>query len=87
MLLPSYLHHLLLPPERSMLALVSGRDVSIIAGAAVGGAVCVGVVIGALLYMRRRTKPAPDHLPHDHRHPLPRLWPDKRPNTTGERKK
>ncbi|XP_071534301.1 uncharacterized protein T48 isoform X2 [Panulirus ornatus] len=68
--------------ERSMLALVSGRDVSIIAGAAVGGAVCVGVVIGALLYMRRRTKPAPDHLPPDHRHPLPRLWPDKRPNTT-----
>ena len=32
-----------------MLALVSGREVTIIAGAAVGGAVCVGVVIGTLL--------------------------------------
>ncbi|KAK3852333.1 hypothetical protein Pcinc_041078 [Petrolisthes cinctipes] len=79
--------------ERSMLALVSGRDVTIIAGSAVGGAVCVGVVIGALLYMRRRTKPSPDHQQHHqhqqghqnhhhHRYPLPRLWRDKRPNTT-----
>ncbi|KAK4304699.1 hypothetical protein Pmani_023370 [Petrolisthes manimaculis] len=80
--------------ERSMLALVSGRDVTIIAGSAVGGAVCVGVVIGALLYMRRRTKPSPDHHHqqhqqhghqnhhHHHRYPLPRLWRDKRPNTT-----
>ncbi|XP_042222664.1 uncharacterized protein LOC121866980 [Homarus americanus] len=68
-----------------MLALVSGRELSIIAGAAVGGAVCVGVMIGALLYMRRRTKPPPDHPPHhhhQHHNPLPRLWRDKRPNTT-----
>ncbi|XP_064082782.1 uncharacterized protein LOC135198780 isoform X2 [Macrobrachium nipponense] len=69
--------------EQSMLALVSGRDVGIIAGAAVAGAVCVGVVIGALLYMRRRTKPPPDHQRHDHpRHVPPRLWKDKRPNAT-----
>ncbi|XP_045581549.1 uncharacterized protein T48 [Procambarus clarkii] len=73
--------------ERSMLALVSGRDLTIIAGAAVGGAVCVGVVIGALLYMRRRAKPPPDTPPPDHAHhhhhlPIPRLWRDKRPKTT-----
>ncbi|KAK8722691.1 hypothetical protein OTU49_012170, partial [Cherax quadricarinatus] len=70
--------------ERSVLALVSGRDLSIIAGAAVGGAVCVGVIIGALLYMRRRAKPHPDQPPPDHPHhyPLPRLWRDKRPKTT-----
>ncbi|XP_050692192.1 uncharacterized protein LOC126983492 [Eriocheir sinensis] len=71
--------------ERGMLALVSGRDVTIIAGAAVGGAVCVGVVIGTLLYMRRRAKPLPYYPPAPEprqRYPLPRLWKDKRPNTS-----
>ncbi|ROT66683.1 hypothetical protein C7M84_015286 [Penaeus vannamei] len=81
-------HHALMGrvcTERSVLALVSGRDVTIIAGAAVGGAVCVGVVIGALLYMRRRTKPPPDNPRVDYRHhryPIPRLWRDKRPKAT-----
>ncbi|XP_063850741.1 uncharacterized protein LOC135094513 [Scylla paramamosain] len=70
--------------ERSMLALISGRDVTIIAGAAVGGAVCVGVVIGALLYMKRRAKPPPCYPQPEprQRYPIPRLWKDKRPNAT-----
>ncbi|CAL4164048.1 unnamed protein product, partial [Meganyctiphanes norvegica] len=62
--------------EGSILSLVSGRDVSVIAGAAVGGAVCVGLVVGALLYAQRRTKTHTDNA----KRRIPRMWKDKRPN-------
>ncbi|XP_076029124.1 FU domain-containing protein T48 [Oratosquilla oratoria] len=66
---------------RSLLSFITGRDVAIIAGAAVGGAICVGVVIGALLYMRRRTKQAAV-VDSGRTSRAPRIWKDKRVSAT-----
>ena len=68
-----------------MLALVSGRDITIIAAAAAGGAVCVGVVLGALLYMKKRTKPIPSSSSSERRGRSrpPWMWKDKRQTAAG----
>ncbi|CAL4142496.1 unnamed protein product, partial [Meganyctiphanes norvegica] len=67
--------------ERQMLTLVSGQDITLIAGAAVGGAICVGMIIGGLLYMKQRTKPVLDDTNSLPRKRMHRMGKDKRPNT------
>ncbi|KAF2362241.1 hypothetical protein FHG87_007003 [Trinorchestia longiramus] len=64
---------------RSLLAAVTGRDIAVIACAAAGGAVCVGIILGAIIYARRNTalKPTPEQ---SSRIPVPRLWKDPRPS-------
>ncbi|KAL7646650.1 UNVERIFIED_CONTAM: hypothetical protein RMT77_001901 [Armadillidium vulgare] len=63
--------------ERSVLAMVSHRDLGIIAGVSVLGAVAVGVFLGVFLLRKRVKMPPPDSPPRG----LPKLLQDKRPKT------
>ena len=80
------------PPDRSLcphaagslLSGITGRDVAVIACAAAGGAVCVGIILGAIIYARRNAqlKPMPDDSAK--KIPVPRIWRDPRPSAAGE---
>ena len=68
----------------SLLAAITGRDIAVIACAAAGGAVCVGIILGAIIYARRNAmlKPMPDD--GNKKFHVPRIWRDPRPSAAGK---